>query len=33
LTHFEANRDSEFAHVLWHLLDEYVIRPRDRILL
>jgi hypothetical protein len=32
LEHFEANRDSEFARVLYRLLDEYVVRPHDRIL-
>lgn len=32
MEHFEANRDSEFARVLFRLLDEYVIRPHDRVL-
>jgi hypothetical protein len=32
LEHFEANRDSEFARTLYRLLEEYVIRPHDRIL-
>lgn len=30
LEHFEANRDSEFARVLFRLMDEYVVRPHDR---
>lgn len=30
LEHFEANRDSEFAKLLYRLLDEYVVRPHDR---
>src|SRR3984957_15236245 len=30
LEHFEANRDSEFARILFRLLDEYVVRPYDR---
>ena len=32
LEHFEANRDSEFAKVLFRLMDEYVVRPHDRVL-
>jgi hypothetical protein len=32
LEHFEANRDSEFARVLFRLMDEYVTRPYDRVL-
>jgi hypothetical protein len=32
LEHFEANRDSEFSHVLYRLMDEYVLRPHDRTL-
>ena len=32
LEHFEANRDSEFARTLYRLLEEYVVRPHDRIL-
>ena len=32
LEHFEANRDSEFARVLFRLMDEYVVRPHDRVL-
>lgn len=30
LEHFTANRDSEFARILYRLLDEYVVRPHDR---
>jgi hypothetical protein len=32
LEHFEKNRDSEFGRVMFRLLDEYVVRPHDRIL-
>jgi hypothetical protein len=32
LEHFEANRNSEFARVMFRLLDEYVVRPHDRAL-
>ena len=32
LEHFETNRDSEFARTLYRLLEEYVVRPYDRIL-
>jgi hypothetical protein len=32
MEHFEANRDSEFGRIMFRLLDEYVIRPHDRIL-
>ena len=32
LEHFAANRESEFARVLFRLLDEYVVRPHDRTL-
>lgn len=32
LEHFGANQGSEFARVLFRLLDEYVIRPHDRVL-
>ena len=32
LEHFEANRDSEFGHIMFRLLDEYVVRPHDRML-
>ena len=32
LEHFEANRESEFARVLYGLMDEYVVRPHDRAL-
>jgi hypothetical protein len=32
LEHFEANRESEFARVLFRLMDEYVVRPHDRAL-
>lgn len=32
LEHFEANPGSEFARVMMRLLDEYVIRPYDRVL-
>src|ERR1700688_544091 len=32
LEHFEANRDSEFARVLFRLMDEYVVRPQDGLL-
>ncbi len=32
LEHFGANPDSEFARVLMRLLDEYVVRPHDRVL-
>jgi hypothetical protein len=32
LEHFEANRESEFARVLFRLMDEYVTRPYDRVL-
>jgi hypothetical protein len=32
LEHFEANRDSEFARVLYRLMEEYVVRPHDRAL-
>src|SRR5580700_5365762 len=30
LEHFAANRNSEFARILFRLLDEYVVRPHDR---
>jgi hypothetical protein len=30
--HFEKNRDSEFGRVMFRLLDEYVVRPHDRML-
>ena len=30
LEHFVANRNSEFARILFRLLDEYVVRPHDR---
>ena len=30
LEHFTANRNSEFARILFRLLDEYVVRPHDR---
>src|ERR1700687_2348442 len=30
LEHFEANPNSEFARVLFRLIDEYVVRPHDR---
>ncbi len=32
LEHFEANPGSEFARVMMRLLDEYVVRPHDRVL-
>lgn len=32
LEHFEANRESEFGHIMFRLLDEYVVRPHDRML-
>jgi hypothetical protein len=32
MEHFEANRDSEFGRVMFRLLDEYVVRPHDRML-
>lgn len=32
LEHYEANPGSEFARVMTRLLDEYVVRPHDRIL-
>lgn len=32
LEHFEANRDSEFGRIMFRLLDEYVVRPHDRML-
>src|ERR1700722_3924490 len=32
LEHFEANPDSDFARVMMRLLDEYVVRPHDRML-
>jgi hypothetical protein len=32
LEHFERNRDSEFARIMFRLLDEYVVRPHDRAL-
>jgi hypothetical protein len=32
LEHFGANRDSEFARIMFRLLDEYVVRPHDRAL-
>src|SRR5579863_9784739 len=32
LEHFTANRDSEFARILYRLLNEYVVRPHDRML-
>ncbi|HTV87574.1 MAG TPA: mobilization protein [Stellaceae bacterium] len=32
LEHFAKNRDSEFGRVMFRLLDEYVVRPHDRLL-
>lgn len=32
IEHFTKNRDSDFARVLFRLLDEYVTRPHDRAL-
>jgi hypothetical protein len=32
LEHYEKNRDSEFGRILFRLLDEYVVRPHDRML-
>ncbi len=32
LEHYEKNRDSEFGKLLFRLLDEYVVRPHDRML-
>jgi hypothetical protein len=32
LEHFEKNSDSEFGRQLFRLLDEYVVRPHDRVL-
>ena len=32
LEHFEANKGSEFARTFLRLLDEYVVRPHDRML-
>lgn len=32
LEHFEANPGSDFARVMMRLLDEYVVRPHDRVL-
>ena len=32
LEHFTVNRDTEFARILFRLLDEYVVRPHDRAL-
>jgi hypothetical protein len=30
--HYEKNPDSEFHHIMFRLLDEYVVRPHDRAL-
>jgi hypothetical protein len=32
IEHFEANRDSELGRIMFRLLDEYVVRPHDRML-
>jgi hypothetical protein len=32
LEHFEKNPESEFGRQLFRLLDEYVVRPHDRVL-
>jgi hypothetical protein len=30
--HYEKNPESEFHHIMFRLLDEYVVRPSDRAL-
>jgi hypothetical protein len=30
--HYDKNPDSEFHHIMFRLLDEYVVRPHDRAL-